>query len=268
MVEAADVFFEHFGILPKRPTAELLSALGVAFAHLPYENLTKLVKKAQHAPGPARRRLPDEVLKDHLTRGAGGTCFALTRLFGDVLKRAGFRCFPVLCDMRYRPDSHCALAVEVGSRLLLIDPGYLLHEPLPFESGPTGYGHRQARLVSATEGPQAWDLYTYGAWRYRLKLGPVSAEHFLSVWDASFDWTMMNDVHLCAPRADGYTYVHGHKLRTRQGTSKTTENIRGMEDLVLSQQFGMSAELVSRALNFVAQQRARGQSLAKDREKR
>ncbi len=256
MTLAADAFCDHFGVRPQRPDRDLLHELGHLFSRLPYENLTKLIKKHRFPPGPIRRRLPDEVLAEHLTHGAGGTCFALTHLFASVLERLKFQCFPVLCDTRHRPDNHCALIVLLDSEPHLVDPGYLLHEPVPLAS--TADGAARVALVPGDPVGAAYDLYTYGTRRYRVKMEAVRAEKFFAVWDASFEWTMMNGVHLCSAAGDGYAYVHNHKLCLRDGQARTL-NIRGSESSVLARRFGIDPEVIEQAYQVVAAARIAGQ---------
>jgi arylamine N-acetyltransferase len=255
-IDPAEAFCDSFAIRPRRPDQDLLDELGLAFARLPYENLTKLIKKHRLPPGPERRRLPAEVIEDHIASGAGGTCFALTTLFGAVLERLGFRCRPAMCDMRNRPDSHCALVVELGSGPHLVDPGYLLHRPLPLSAQqPETLIGPGARLLASPQGT-SFDLYTYDTWRYRLKLEPVSAARFRQIWDASFDWTMMNGVHICASIPDGYAYVHNHRMRLLEGDGKRNQSIRGDEAAALAARFGISPTVVEEAYRLVAEARA------------
>jgi len=245
---AAEAFVDHFKILPKRADRDLLVALGAAFATLPYENLTKLIRKYETEAGGDRRRLPNTVVGEHVALGAGGTCFALTRLFSAVLERFGYTSRPVLCDTRHRQDHHCALVVDDERGPLLLDPGYLLSEPIPLQEG--ALDKPNSRLVCAGEG--AFDLITYGATRYRLKTAAVDEAHFNAVWQASFDWTMMNDIYLCRAEDKGYAYVHGHKVRLNRGESKETLNIRGHEASALGDRFGLDGALVGQAYALVA----------------
>ncbi len=256
VVEALDptaVFCDSFGIRRRRPDLDLLHELGHAFRALPYENLTKLIKKHRGDDG-ERQRLPPEVLDDHLRHGTGGTCFALTTLFTGVLTQLGYPCRPVLCDMRHAPDSHCALVVELATGPHLLDPGYLLHRPLLIEHAqPTT--EQTAQLVKSSPDGSTYDLRTFGTWRYRVKLAPVSPSQFQSLWLASFDWTMMNGIFVCASHGDGYTYVHNHRLRWRSQADKENRNIRGNEAEALQSRFGISPAITEQAFQLLAEQR-------------
>ncbi len=252
--QAADIFCDHFAVRTAGRDAEVLADVGAALARLPYENLTKLIKKQRFPAGPERRRLPLEVMTDHLAAGAGGTCFALTHLLGDVLHRLGLEGWPVLCDTPHRPENHCATVVVCGGREYLLDPGYLVFEPVPLDLEREGSGsHRlQLKPVSSDE----VELWTFGKLRYRFRRRAVSAARFEAAWDASFDWTMMRGAHLCVPHGDGYAYMHNRTLCLRGGAERGNVSLRGREGEELSHRFGLGAEIVSEAFAVVDRLRA------------
>ena len=47
---AAEAFLDHYRIVPRAVGRDLIVELGSAFGHLPYENLTKLIKKHGNLP--------------------------------------------------------------------------------------------------------------------------------------------------------------------------------------------------------------------------
>ncbi len=257
----AEAFLDHFDLRPRARDRQTLEAIGAAFARLPYENLSKVLRKhdeqtEQTGGASARRRLPQRVFDEHLALGAGGTCFALTRLFSAVLTRLGYRSRVALCDTSHLVDGHCALLVDGGGPTpLLLDPGYLLHWPLPLEGASEGEAARgEARLERVAD--DRYELYTYGRRRYELKLAKVDMARFEAVWDASFDWTMMNGVHVCAADEDGgYAYLHGHKLRLQGVADKRTLNLRGREVDELATRFGLAPALIERAYQLVERAR-------------
>jgi arylamine N-acetyltransferase len=251
-----DAFLQYFGLRPARaPSRDELAALGQAFSRLPYENLSKLVAKHDRA-GEARRRLPMRVLEEHLSLGAGGTCFALTALFLRVLTALGYQARAALCDTRHRPDNHCAVIITLPEGEYLLDPGYLIFEPIPL------FGAERQSLPShvALDGDAARDdriitLSTYQKQRYRLKRQVITRERFFAVWDDSFDWTMMRNVHVSAALGSGYAYLHGHKLRVTTLAQRHNENLKGRQPDVLSARFGLDRDLVERAYTIVARER-------------
>lgn len=249
----SDLFLDAFDVTPERPDLHTLGELGGAFSMLPYENLTKVIRKAE-GPASARRRSPLDVARDHLEHGTGGTCFALTRLFQETLERVGYGTRVVLCDTTHRVENHCALVVDVQGRPYLMDPAYLLHEPIALEHGAE---QGAARLELTSEGEV--ELHTYGKRRYRVRLTDVDDARYERIWEASFDWTMMGNIHIAAPEEGGFAYVHGHKLRLQRGESdKRTLNLRGREVTELARRFGISETIIRQAYALVNRSREDG----------
>ncbi|MDX9999864.1 MAG: arylamine N-acetyltransferase [Polyangia bacterium] len=276
---AADAFLEHYRILPRGQGQgcgqgrgqgggqgqglghgcgqgqrlgqgqDLLWEVGEAFARLPYENLTKILKKVAEPPGPARRRLPWEVVLDHAERGTGGTCFSLTETFLAVLERLGYSCRPVLCDMRAGRDSHSAVWIELPEGPHLMDPGYLLHQPLPLLPGATSERATSVGVVRVTgsKDGETFELTSGGKHRYRLKAAAVSRERFLALWDASFDWSHMGNLHLSRATDGGYAYLHGHRLRLQREVGRENVNLVGRLPVELSARFGLAPAVVAEA---------------------
>src|SRR5262245_7867704 len=76
--ELLSAFLGHFGLKDVGEPTQLLRQVVAAFAHLPYENLTKIIRDAEEGDASRARRPPREVWTDHQRLGAGGTCFSLT----------------------------------------------------------------------------------------------------------------------------------------------------------------------------------------------
>jgi arylamine N-acetyltransferase len=249
---AAEPFLDHFGILPRTPDQDLLWAIGEAFAHLPYENLTKLIRKHTTPTGACRRRLAGEVVADHLALGTGGTCFSLTNLFLAVLERVGYRCRPALCDMKAGPDTHCAVIIDLPEGPHLMDPGYLMHRPLPLH--PQGESVRVTPVaeVRVTAEAQGFAVRTGGVLRYRLKTAAVSPAQFVARWEDSFTWGHLGNLHASRALETGYAYLHGHKLRVQRPDGKETLNVRADLDGALRDRFGIHPDVAAQARAIVA----------------
>src|SRR5262245_52752458 len=75
-----------------------LAAVVAAFARLPYENLTKIIRWREAGSAARARRTPGQVLADHWQWGAGGTCFSLTAALLHLVRAAGWDAQPILAD--------------------------------------------------------------------------------------------------------------------------------------------------------------------------
>jgi arylamine N-acetyltransferase len=190
-------FLRRSGISAALPPIEKLTAVACAFAALPFENLTKIIREAEAGTAEAARRWPADVLGDHWTLGAGGTCFALTATLLYLVRALGWQAEPILADRRYGADTHSALVVWIGGELRLLDPGYLIVDPLRLPAAgevrvPTPFNEL---VLVGKEGGARVELSTvqHGQSTYRLtyKTAPVDAGEFLLAWDVSFEADMM-----------------------------------------------------------------------------
>lgn len=245
-------------------------AAGVArlFARIPYENLSKIVKYDQVGRPELARRGPVEVFRDHLTCGAGGTCFSLTAAMLHALRALGIACQPILADRRYGPDTHCALLAWFDGRPHLLDPGYLIVDPIPlFTAGEfrRDTPFNQLLLIARDAG-QRIELFTIsptaacsaGAPRYRLtyRTSPVDEGEFLRAWDASFDWDMMQHAVLTRVSGDRQLYLQDARLQERSPAGAQRRELSPDElGLAIAGQFDIDRRLAEQALRVLRRQR-------------
>jgi arylamine N-acetyltransferase len=243
-----DLFITHFRVPAGEPDIELLRALIESFSVVPYENLTKIIKKFTSQGPKDRLRGPEEVLTGHIEHHTGGTCFSLTYCLGAVLTGAGYRCHTVMADMK-RPNIHCALVVHIDGKRYLVDPGYLLGEPVELGDGtvtvPTSFGTVELRPRAG----ERYDLLTVSGGetkqRYQVKTVPVPRSLFLRYWQESFSLPMMNSIQLTKLTRSGHLYIRDHHLRLRRGDEKLNENIRSELEQRIEREFGIPAGITS-----------------------
>jgi arylamine N-acetyltransferase len=269
---AREIFLDHFGIRPGDPDFDRLRSIVTCYSDLPYENLTKIIKKFTAPSADKRLRGPVEVVTGYVERHTGGTCFSLTYCLGSILASAGYRCHPVMADMK-RPNIHCALIVELAGRSFLVDPGYLVGEPVELAGRPviipTTFGLVEIRPRQAAR----YDLFTLegksrgetattepatesGAvarrpaertWRYTVNTVPVSHRDFMRHWRESFSLPMMNSLLLTRLTPNGHLYVKNHHLRMKSARGKVNENIRGDLERRIAAEFGIPEEITAQA---------------------
>jgi arylamine N-acetyltransferase len=157
--EARELFAGRFRIAPGGADLPLLRLMIAAYSNLPYENLTKIIKKFTARSPEERLRGPVEVVTGFLERHTGGTCFSLTYCLGSMLSSAGFRCYPVMADMK-RPNIHCALVVEMRGKRYLVDPGYLVGEPVELSGVPARVATTFGVVELRPRRNESYDLFT------------------------------------------------------------------------------------------------------------
>jgi arylamine N-acetyltransferase len=254
-------FLQAHGIAAAQPPLELLAAAAQAFARLPFENLTKIIKQAEAGRVEEARRFPHEVLADHRTLGAGGTCFALTATLLYLVRALGWQAEPILADRRYGADTHSALLVWIDGKMHLLDPGYLIVRPLAL---PTQGEIRVATsfnelLLIAKETGAKVELYTLekGQRTYRLtyKARPVDAGEFLRAWDVSFEADMMRYPVLSRVESNQQIYLQKQHLLIRG--AEASRRIEVPPDQLVTEiarQFKLAPPLVARALGVLQHQ--------------
>lgn len=225
--EVLQMFVRHFAIDLRQEPETLLQQVVAKFACLPYENLSKIVREAERGRTPEARRDPYEVIADHIRQGTGGTCFSLTATLLHLLRQLGWQVQPILADRPYGPNTHCALLLWKDNQPHLVDPGFLLTEPIPLptcQSLELTTSFHRVLLTPRQEGRRL-DLYVVsprGEKQHRItfKTDPVDWGEFLRIWDASFDWDMMRYPLLTQVRNGEHIYLKGNRLqrRTRQAT--------------------------------------------------
>jgi arylamine N-acetyltransferase len=261
---AAEAFFDHFGLDPGLEGDELLYRFAGEFASIPWENLTKFLMVRED--GEIRPRIPGTVILEHIATGSGGTCFSLTETAREILSASGVVTRPVMADMRHGPSIHCAALAEMpGGRLFLIDPGYLVPEPVPLvEDRETVVTCGAETMVyRPVQGTGAWDMFTSdgtgSTWRYRIRLDPVSPREFEKHWLASFHAPGMNSLHISRRSGGTRFYAHNGNLRVTESGSRRNEKLDHGYGSAVSRLFGISGELAGRAWEELKRSRCREQ---------
>ncbi|MDD3642247.1 MAG: arylamine N-acetyltransferase [Candidatus Krumholzibacteria bacterium] len=255
---AAGLFMDHFGIPVWDPDLGMLSAVVSHFSRIPYENVTKIIRKFETGDPDRMLRDPVEVMRGFVEDRTGGTCFSLTWCLGSILSEAGFRCRPAMADMK-RPNVHCALLVFLAERSYLVDPGYLLGEPVPLAGAPVSVSTSFGAVELRPRGEASWDLFTTAGgerkWRYRLRTTPVSKAAFFRYWRDSFSLPMMNSLQLTRLTERGHLYVRDHHLRFQGAGEKVNENIRSVLEQRIEAEFGIPGEITARAREHIERMR-------------
>ncbi len=251
-------FMEHFGISPDRLPWQMLGSVAKAFSKLPYENITKIIKREESGSAEKARRYPEEVIRDHIAWGAGGTCFSLTSALMHLVRSLGWEAEYILADRQYGQDTHCALLVWIEGTPHLLDPGYLIVDPIPLHSGSkqeiqTSFN----RLVLNPDGnPGKISLSTIqrGIQTYRLtyKTSPVDEGEFRKAWDASFSWDMMRYPLLTRTADSKQIYLRGSRLQISDADSIAGKEIK--EDELterIAAEFRIHPSVVARAVSIL-----------------
>ncbi len=236
----------------------ILAKLCAAFAHIPYENLTKIIKADAVISSDSAKRLPDEVLRDYLHVGAGGTCFSLTAAFIAILAAVGVEAHPILADRHYGVDTHCALVFFQANEIFLLDPGFLIYRPtqLPTTVPLAISTDFNTIELLPQEAGQKVELVTVvnknRRSRLTYKVSPVDGPTFGRAWERSFAWEMMTYPVLTRCSNGMHYYLQGNQLRIRD-PQRTTRRVLTPDEQYewITNTFGLHREVLVKALAVV-----------------
>ena len=230
-----------------------LRKIAGAFSFLPYENVTKIIKEATSAGSIQKLREAPEVLDDHLRWRTGGTCFSLSNALHELLDQSGFPSSIAMADMHYGRNIHCAVIAQAGNERYLLDPGYLLSEPilLPDDGCESRVQTAMNIVYLKSEGGEVFSLYTeehlQRKWRYRLRATPVSREEFMRHWIHSFSLNSMESLMLSRLDTRGRIYFRKDRLEVVNLAGREKKLVRLDEMRDLASVFGVPADLILQA---------------------
>lgn len=231
---------------------EIVQKICTAFSHLPYENFTKILAN-EHSSVTHKRR-PETVLHDFFTQGTGGTCFSLTDTLIALLSAVKITAYPILADRHYGPDTHCAVLLHLDDGFYLVDPGYLIFQPIPIPiSGSGSYPglFNTVELTASKDGKEvALHTILNNDRKYRMsyKLAPATEERFEKAWDDSFLFEMMSYPVLTLVDNDRYIYMQGDTIKIRQNGILTKEKISSDNGHNILDSLNVSNDIIKKIL--------------------
>ena len=249
-------FFDRYALPQSTADLRFLARLAQAYSKLPYENVTKILKDTRSSSTYGKLRRTDELLEDHLRWNTGGTCFSLCNALQDILQHCGFDSFIAMADMHYGTNIHCAIIVQLESTKYLLDPGYLLHEPVPLPQTQIEYQTVMNNVLLNHEGNNVYSLSTQEngiqKWRYRLRATPVSAEEFERHWIHSFSLNSMEHILLTRRNEEGRLYYRKDRIELVRPQQRIQQKITKEDTILLADLFGLPADLLMQAQRVLA----------------
>jgi arylamine N-acetyltransferase len=249
-------FLDRYALSQNTAHLHFLAQIAKAYSKLPYENVTKILKDTRSSSSQEKLRRTEELLEDHLRWNTGGTCFSLCNALQDILRECGFDPFIAMADMHYGINIHCVVIVQLGCTKYLLDPGYLLHEPVPLPQTQIEYQTVMNIVLLENEGNDIYSLSTkengIQKWRYRLRARPVSQEEFERHWIHSFSLNSMEHILLTRRNASGRLYYRKNRIELVQPQQRFQQKITIDDTAILANMFGLPADLILQAQRVLA----------------
>jgi len=259
--EAISLFQSHFALTRPRSDLDYLHQILRHYSKIPYENISKIIKVAKNPSVEGKFRMPQEVMEDHIAHHLGGTCFSLAHCLERILRASGYPCHKAMAHMHAGENIHCVMVVEVSGDRYLVDPGYLLREPLPLSIGGPQICQTPQGGAELQHDPArgCFDLFTFNdrgrKWRYRFSDQPVSEDEFQHHWIASFSKPTLHNILLNQLTEKGLLYIRGNHLRLTSFGEERKANIRQEYHQQIHQLFGIDPGWVEEALSILRRQR-------------
>ena len=163
---------------------------------------------------------------------------------------------------RIEPNIHCGLVLWHEGRAWLLDPGYLIFEPVPLPQGGLTvelFLSPNVVRVEDVPGVGAWRLWTGprdvpGGIKHRFdfRKEPVDAAEFQRHWEASYDWPMMKHVVLNRVKDGTQYYLQKNNLLVRSADGGTMTKLSSAEVRdAATGLFGLPRGLVDEALDIL-----------------
>lgn len=255
--EATRLFQRYFAVSRPQNDLDYLRLLLKHYARIPYENISKIIKVASSEDLGGKFRLPLEVMRDHIEHRLGGTCFSLTYFLEQILLYSGYSCYKVMAHMSAGENIHCVIVVALAGNRYLVDPGYLLWEPLPLAlRGPQACYTPQGGVELQYDPTSGYfHLFTFNArgrkWRYRFADQAVPEDQFRQHWIASFSKPTLHNILLNQLTEKGLLYIRGNHLRLTSFEEERKANIRQDYHRQIHDFFGIEPRWVEEALSIL-----------------
>ncbi len=252
-------FLSKFRFDGDKPSLKHVTAVSHYFSRIPYENISKIIKREQYE-GQSLFRLPAELTEDHYAWHAGGTCFSLTYFLAGIYTILGYDAQPLICDLNWGENNHSAVTINFARQRFLVDPGYMIFTPLPLIqktvrtqlSAETGV---ELRFIKESD---YYELYTFrkGQFtrRYLFIDRVIPYAEFAQYWATSFDLPGMNDLTLTQVRDTEMLFIQGDFIKIT--SPEKVEKIREMNqaEILIQNRFGISLEKVEEARHILKMQ--------------
>lgn len=151
---------KYLGVALQKPSVRYLNRLIDAHVHhVPWESVTRILKRNQTLVTANCPRLPAEFWEDAMTMGSGGTCFENNYAFYSLLTDIGFQGYLTLNDMGEKRNCHGAIVILLGGRKYLVDVS------LPFDRALSFHAYAATRKVTPL---QTEIIQPLGSQRYRV----------------------------------------------------------------------------------------------------
>jgi hypothetical protein len=241
---------------PETTLAGLREVYAAWCAHVPFDNVRKLIHVQSQNKGPLPSYTPEDFFEGFLKYNTGGTCWAGAGATHALLESLGFDVERGIATMLHAPHAtpnHGTVLAKVEGKKYLVDSSMLFGEPLLLdEEHATAIDHPAWGVTCCRKDGRwhiAWrPLHKTDGFECRIeKFGATWAE-FQSMHEATRGWSPFNfEVSARRNRKDyvvGVGFGHAVTLRNDGGVDKAPASYEERAQ-VLIEGVGLSEEIVA-----------------------
>lgn len=202
---------------------------------------------------------PERLYAKSLELGAGGTCFSLTYFLKDRMMQKGYKTSLLMGDKGRHRNLHCGLLFFWEGQKYLLDPGYMIYQPLLLPGAGLRLCHKlvpnQVCLQDKAD-VNCWRLFTGKCdklkFRFDFRKDPVNEKEFMDYWRATFYFDMMEYPVLNMVKEQVQYYVQKGNLLTRTATGSEMKRLTQPEFYhIATGMFGIAPQVVEDSLGCI-----------------
>ena len=248
-----DRVLHRLGLDPVTADRDGLARLYAAWcAHVPFDNVHKLVHLTEAPPGPLPGSTAEGFFTAWLATSAGGTCWSGNGALFSLCEALGFRVERVAATMMARPDAepsnHGSVVVHLDDERWIADASILSVVPLRLAHDASGRlprieqrGDSSVIVWRSPRAPAGFDC--------RIDRIGITADEWDAFHQRTARWGPFNyAVSARSVRGDrAIGYVGGQRFALGEDGALATEpRDRAGRDRLLVEELGMAPELVAR----------------------
>ncbi|MGZ4961700.1 MAG: arylamine N-acetyltransferase [Limisphaerales bacterium] len=241
---------------PKLTLSGLQEFYAAWCAHVPFDNVRKLIHVRSHNPGPLPSYTPQDFFDGFLKYGTGGTCWAGAGAMHALLNSLGFDTERGIATMLHAPHAtpnHGTVLVRFGHSKYLVDSSMIFAEPLLLDDNHTTGVNHPAWGVRCCRRDGRWHI----AWRPLHKTDGFECriERFGATWaefqmmhEATRAWSPFNFEVSARKNRNGEVvgvgFGHAVKLRIDGGVDRAPASYKERVRILI-EDVGLTEEIVS-----------------------
>jgi arylamine N-acetyltransferase len=166
-------------------TAYLQELITSYCSNIPWESLSKIIKKNAYTNPADCLRLADEFWTSAILHGTGGTCYESNWAFFCFLQNLGFEGYLTINKITDKSSVHSAIIVKINNKKYIVDIGYPVYAPIPINEGAiTIINTYQSTYRSTFIAPNEYIIENFPhpqPYLYHLTDIPVTTKDYLKI---------------------------------------------------------------------------------------